>query len=337
MSKRQDPKPTGFELRSVINQFLDEYRGTSEKTLDYYRDHLGNFLAYLAAEAPEVIELAQVGPIHVRAWLNHELGRTYLRGSHIHQIQPATVEGRRQALNRLFAWCIEQETFGVERNPVQKVRPPRLPKRVIVGFDKTEVRALLIESRKFPGSRSSEPALEWLGKRNFAILTLLLDTGARASELLGLTLDDIDWPRGRMLLHGKGAKDRRVPFHNRASTALKDYLHMRPEVPFDHLWVTLRHTPMKANKAGLSNLAALLKALGRYSEVTDVHAHRFRHTYASRWWMAQDNPNIYVLMNLLGHVKIETTMRYLRGLGIEYGTERGEFASVMDHKDFNLL
>lgn len=336
MSKRQDPKPTGVELRSVISEFLEEYRGTSPKTLDYYRGNLDNFLRYLSAEAPEVVLLEDVGPIHVRAWINYELGRSYEIKGHIKQIQPATVEGRRQALYRLFAWAVEQETFGLDRNPVAKVRRPRLPKRVIVGFDKQEVRALLLESRKFPGATKKEPSLAWLGKRNFAMVTLLLDTGARASELLGLTMDDIDWPRGRILLHGKGAKDRRVPFHNRASTALKEYLHVRPEVPFDNLWVTIRHTPLTTNHSSLSSLDALLKALGRYSGVEDVHAHRLRHTFAVRWWMSQDNPNIYALMNLLGHVKIETTMRYLRGLGIDYGTD-GNFASVMDHEDFRLL
>ena len=62
----------------------------------------------------------------------------------------------------------------------------------------------------------------------------------------------------------------------------------------------------------------MLKNLGKYANVENVHPHRFRHTYAAEWWTA--NRDLYALKNLLGHSRLQTTEIYLRSLGLEYGT-----------------
>lgn len=123
----------------------------------------------------------------------------------------------------------------------------------------------------------------------------------------------LDWPHHRIKVLGKGSKWRYVPMGSKVSRALKDYLRQRPQIEADALWLTQRRTPL-----AYGTLNAMLRHLGDYAGVPDVTPHRFRHTYASEWY--RHLRDIMALKNLLGHSKVEVTQRYLRSLGVDYGT-----------------
>src|SRR3990167_4112991 len=208
-------KLTHYGLTETIDEFLSEYRTTSAKTLAHYHANVARSL-YDSLRLAGLHFIHEVEPRHIRAWLNAELGRPYEIKGVAKTIQPATVEGRRQAAARFFQWCIEQDYLT--QNPVARVKPPRLPQRQIVGFDNTEVRRLLRYAR---GTRGR---IDWIVKRDAAIITFLFDTGARASELMALTVDAIDWKRHQVILDGKGAKQRPVPLNDHTASALRAYL-----------------------------------------------------------------------------------------------------------------
>lgn len=286
-------EPSSFELSEKVAEFIDGYRyGGSRKTLLHYEDHLGRcFMTFMKRK--HVSTLDGVTPAVLREYLQAEAATG---------IAPSTLASRYQAGATFFKWAEDQEY--VQFSPFRKVRRPKVPQAAVIGFDKNEARRLTDESARGGG---------WIGLRDQAIVVFLFDTGARANELLSLTAGDVDFARKRALLHGKGSKDRFVPLGPKNLAALRAYLKVRPQNAVANLWLTQRRTVMAEGA-----LWMMLTNLGKYAKVDNVHAHRFRHTYASKWYTR--HRDIMALRNLLGHAKVETTQRYLRSLGLDYGT-----------------
>lgn len=299
MALRQVLKPVGFEPQTVIPAFIEEYEyGPSQKTVAFHRDNLlQNFLPYLNGRA--VKDVAEVTP---------ELMRHYLVEQASRGLKPWTLSGRFYSALRFFNWCIEQGY--IDANPMARLKRPKTPERARNAFNRKEIHRLMTVANAKPG---------WIGARDRALLSVLLGTGARASELAGIEMRDIDWPRRRILLHGKGSKDRRVPMGAVTAKAIRDYIRVRPAVNTDRLWVTHRQAPME-----YSAIEMMVRHLGDYADVHPCHLHRFRHTFAVEFYGR--NRDILALKGMLGHTSVEMTMRYLASLGIDYH-ETGKYSS----------
>ena len=153
------------------------------------------------------------------------------------------------------------------------------------------------------------PARRWVGATARILLTLL-DTGVRCAEAVGLDRADCALPERRLLVrHGKGGKDRIVPFAGRCADAIAAYLADRGTAP-GPLLVAARSARLNAGVRlrpnGLKQL--LLRRLGRDAGIPKVHAHRFRHTFAT-WAIAHDARELDV-QHLLGHRSPEMVRRY---------------------------
>ena len=163
--------------------------------------------------------------------------------------------------------------------------------------------------------RYAAQASGWLGKRDRAIVLLMLGTGARADEVLSVLPNCINWPHREIVLHGKGDRDRRMKLGPELYRALREYDAVRPKLPGNHWWVTQRNT-----RLAYPAFWAMIKHLGEYAGVEGVHPHRFRHTFATEFTMG-NNGNIRATQRRLGHSKIQTTENYLQSLGTDYGLE----------------
>ena len=144
------------------------------------------------------------------------------------------------------------------------------------------------------------------GCRNQAIILILRDTGLRASELLQLTLADIQWKERRIHIRwGKGRKQRVVPLGARPAAAIRDYLtRFRGEAPgYVFLGARQPHRPLAP-----FSLVTLFDRLGRRAGVHHVHAHRFRHTFAT--WAIENQARELDVQYLLGHSTSAMVRRY---------------------------
>lgn len=300
MPRRRDPEPLTFELSEVISQFYADYSSGSQRTLGLYQYRVGIFQRW--CDAHGLVALGDITPDHLRKLFEEESQRTYERGGTLRPISPTSTVQLQSSIARFFSWCIEQEYLA--SSPMEKVR--RLPQPILAAraFEREECTRLIREAARADG---------WLARRDRALVTFMLDTGARIGEVVKLTPRHFDWPRRRVLLNGKGLKDRWVPLGTKATKSVRDYLAVRPKIASERVWATTRGTPLNG-----PSLDMMLRNLGRYANVEHVHAHRFRHTYATEWY--QRHHDIMALKNLLGHSKVETTQKYLRSLGIEYGT-----------------
>ncbi len=135
------------------------------------------------------------------------------------------------------------------------------------------------------------------------ILLLLLDTGLRRGELLGLVLSDLDLGGRVLLVRGKGGRERRLSFGDAVADALGHFIaRWRPA-----------GTLLTSRLGRALRPAALRRILARgggRAGISGLHAHRFRHTFALRYLEA--GGDVFTLQRLLGHSTLDMVQRYLR-------------------------
>ncbi|MBA2708324.1 MAG: tyrosine-type recombinase/integrase [Gemmatimonadaceae bacterium] len=308
MPRQRAAQQPAFELSDAIASLLDEYAYEgSAKTHSFYADNVGRALGgYLAARG--VVTLEAVTRDHVRDFLIAEKRRTYTRHGQPdvhHLISNSTLRHRYGAARRFFGYCVERG--WIAHSPMEGMRAPRKEKRAVFPFSQDEARRLV---------RYASQASGWLGKRDRALILLMLGTGARADEVLGVAPGCINWPKREIVLHGKGGKDRRMRLGPELYRALREYDAVRPKLPGNLWWVTQRNTRLTYPAFWM-----VVKHLGEYAGVEDSHPHRFRHTFATEFTAA--NRDIRATQRRLGHEKIQTTENYLHALGVDYGLEDG--------------
>jgi len=283
-----------FELSDIATEFVSEYALGSWKTRDHYAGQiLRSWLPYFDGQG--VSRADAITPPMIRDFLIAEKERG---------LSPQSIAHRYATIRVFLNWCVAQGY--VEENPALRVRRPQTPKPMVNPFPRDEIKRLVEYSGNGPGHTPT---------RDRAIVIILLDTGARASELLGMRYSCVDRTQRRVTLHGKGGKDRRVPLGVQAMKALTAWLRVRWEVPGnDHIWLTQRRTTLSLN-----SLEAMLANLGDRAGVEECRPHRFRHTAATEHYLAHHD--LLAVRSMLGHEKFDTTQRYLRRLGLDYAAE----------------
>jgi integrase/recombinase XerD len=148
-----------------------------------------------------------------------------------------------------------------------------------------------------------------LGCRDYAILVLLCRLGLRGGEVIGLTLDDVDWRAGEIVVTGKGGRRDRLPVPVDVGTALADYVHrVRPSV--EDRAVFLRHcAPIR----GISETGAIRSVLARAcarAGIAYANPHRLRHTVATE--MLRAGVSLRDIGQVLGHRDALATATYAK-------------------------
>jgi site-specific recombinase XerD len=148
-----------------------------------------------------------------------------------------------------------------------------------------------------------------MGRRDYAILVLLCRLGLRGGEVVGLTLDDIDWRAGVVMVIGKGGRRDRLPLLADVGEALADYLrHGRP--PTEDRAIFLRCcAPIRGLKATGSIRSILAGACAR-AGIAYVRPHRLRHTLASE--MLRGGVTLRDIGQVLGHQSAAATAVYAK-------------------------
>jgi integrase/recombinase XerD len=147
-----------------------------------------------------------------------------------------------------------------------------------------------------------------VGRRDFAVITVLHRLGLRCAELTGLRLDDVDWQAGTLTIHGKGNRIDRLPLPVDVGQALVDYLRDgRPQTTARTMFVraVAPHTELAP-----SGVSCIVARAARRAGLGTVHAHRLRHTTASRTLNA--GASLEEVAHLLRHASPATTTIYAK-------------------------
>lgn len=195
---------------------------------------------------------------HVEAFIAHLL-RTR---------SPATAETRYQGLQRFFAWC---EAEGeVSSSPMARMRPPKVGEQPVAVPSIEDLQRLL----------EACSTNDFEGRRDTAMIRLLLDAGLRLGELVGLTVEDVDLQARMVGVTGKGDRYRVGSFGVKTAKAIDRYLRVRrghAHADLPELWLGLKG-PMTG-----SGVRQMLWRRSGEAGIERLHPHQLRHYFAHSW------------------------------------------------------
>jgi len=297
-----DMDKSEISLRLLIEQFdiHNRVEGQSPKTREWYNSSLGQLVAYLEAESMS----AKLGEIDFRSVENYILYLQSKRKWDDHPsipgrdrtLSPVSVRTKVRAVRAFFSW-LHKEGF-TEANLLADLRPPKAPRKLVRVLTTEEIRKLL----------SAIDRKTTVGARDFAIVTMLLDTGLRLSEVTNLQMRDLLLENGYVKVLGKGGKERIVPFGATVSLALTRYIaFFRGEAAhpgIGSVFLTVDSHPMTSKAVYLA-----LKRLAGKTDVKRLHPHLCRHTLAVNYLM--NGGDVFSLQQILGHASLEMVRRYV--------------------------
>ena len=281
-------------MQSEIGNFLNYLtyeRNVSANTVEAYRDDLESFVKFLCNDyfsmARDQLDLRRVDHLSVRAYLAH-LGKRKLARS--------SIARHLSALRSFFKFLMREGV--VQANPARSVSTPKREKPLPSVMQTSEV-ALLIEQ--------ADPSTP-LGARDRAFLELLYASGLRISELVGIDLDDVELRARLVKVHGKGSKERIVPFGSKAEEALRAWMAARGTVVRDveeqALFLNYRGQRITTRSVARLFDGYLRKAALR----SGISPHTMRHSFATH--LLNAGADLRGIQELLGHSSLSTTQRY---------------------------
>ncbi len=261
-------------------------RNLAPNTVQAYATDLVDYIAFFAGEA-----VTDPGAITI-----DHLTR-YLKQMNERALSTFSISRKMSAI-RMFHRFLEGEGY-ISHNPVEQINLPKLSQRLPVVLDQPEMERLL----NCPDHSTV------LGLRDRAILEVAYATGARVSELIHLTLNDLLLEDELVRVFGKGSRIRVVPIGQAAIEWLQRYLrqareHLLKSVDTDIIFLNRRG-------AGLSRMG-LWKIVQRYAMKAGISKpispHTIRHSFATH--LIEGGADLRAVQEMLGHVNITTTQIY---------------------------
>lgn len=283
------PRTPANEIQAEFGRYLLQERGLASTTVNYYRSFAGEFLADRFGAG--AIDLSLLRPADVTAFVR---GRAA-------SIKSKRVQLMTTTLRSLLRWARYRGGISVDLaacvpsvanwslSTLPRALPPGQSKQVLASCDRKTA----------------------IGRRDYAILVLLARLGLRASEVVTLTLGDLDWQAGFITVRGKGGRQSKLPLPLDVGEAIADYLrYARP--PTTNRRVFLRGRAPITSFQGSQAIAYVVRhALARAGiDSPRKGAHQFRHTLASE--MLRHGASLAEIGELLRHRSPQTTAIYAK-------------------------
>jgi integrase/recombinase XerD len=275
-------------LKGMVSAFLStrRLRNLSPNTITFYSQHLNKFLEFMESHYPDA-SLDQIDYTNLREYVSR-LKESHSAGGVNHHIK---------VLKILFKFMVEEGV--ISENPSNKIPRIKTDQTTIVTFSNSQIMSML---------EVIKHQMDFPGIRNYALITLLYDTGCRISELLDLKTDGIQLDEKILTVIGKGRKGRVVPFGDRSLVSLVKYLNRRNKVFGNDgsLFLTKFGDPLTLRMTN-----KIIERIGKKAQVRNIRlsAHTFRHTFAKNWLM--NGGDIFSLQKILGHKTLDMVRNYV--------------------------
>jgi integrase/recombinase XerD len=254
----------------------------SRGTLGFYQRKLKNFTDFCESKA--VKNIMQITP---------SLLRDYLLELETKGHNPGGCHAAYRTVKTFLRWWENEVEPKDWSNPIRKVKAP---KRSIEPLDPVDIEAV----KAMMGVCSHNLT----GQRDKAMMLFLLDTGVRASELVSISLEDVNPTTGDVLVRvGKGRKPRTVYLGSKSRKALRAYLKLRRD-KCEALWIT-----DEEERLTFWGVKSLMTRRANQAHVKIPQLHAFRRWFALSCLRA--GMNVYSLQELMGHADLQVLRRYL--------------------------
>ena len=315
------------KLRGLIKELppfcADFFRGieplTSTRTRIAYAYDLRIFFDFLKTSNSQVARMGENIPLSVLEQLtvtDLEEYMEYLKvyiSEEQHKHMQNTEQGvfrKMSALRSFYGYFYKRQL--IEKNPTLLVDMPKIREKEIIRLEADEVASLLdfVEHGGDHLTGQKRAYYEKTKERDLAIITLLLGTGIRVSELVGLNIDDVDFRNNGLHLIRKGRKEMTVYFGNEVADALEQYIEGSRKliIPKEGHEDALFYS-MQRRRIGVQAVQNLVKKYAK--EVTPlkkITPHKLRSTYGTALY--QETDDIYLVAEVLGHSDVNTTRKH---------------------------
>lgn len=268
-------------------EYLQIERNYSQYTIEHYQHDISDFHLFMSEQGLKDLNDVEYADI-----------RIYLTRLFDQQLSRKSVARKISCMRSFYKFLLREKI--TENNPFSLVSIPKLEKRLPDFFYEEELTQL------FEACETETV----LGRRNKALLELLYGTGIRVGECSKIQLKDVDFSLSTVLVHGKGKKERYVPFGSFAHDALEDYInHGRLELlkgKQDHhyLFVNFRGGPL--TDRGIREI--LNKVIEKSALTGKIHPHKLRHSFATH--LMSNGADMRTVQELLGHAFLSSTQVY---------------------------
>ena len=316
------------ELLKELPPFAKDYfraidTTTSTRTRISYAYDMQVFFRFLVSENPvykdysptdfKVEDLDRINARDIEEYLEYlkvyEADEDKKAGTSVYTNGERGLKRKMSSLRGFYGYYFRQEM--IKTNPTVLVDMPKVHEKAITRLDADEV-ALLLDHIENAGASLSGQAAAYFEKtkeRDLALITLLLGTGIRVSECVGLDLEDLDFKNGAIKVVRKGGNEAVVYFGDEVEKALLNYLEVREGMvtaPGHEHALFLSTQRKRINVRSVENLVK--KYVTPVTTTKHITPHKLRSTYGTALY--RETGDIYLVADVLGHKDVNTTRRH---------------------------
>jgi len=312
------------KLRSMMKElprfcheyFLGTEHTTSSRTRLAYAYDLGIFFSFLQENNPvckrydiqdiPVEVLDRITPLDIEEYLNYL--KVYTKDGVEHTNDERGISRKLASLRSFYNYYFRREL--IKTNPPDLVKTPKLHEKEIIRLDVDEVAMLLDEVES--GEKLTPHQLayhEQTKTRDLALLSLLLGTGIRVSECVGIDVNDLDFKNNGVKVRRKGGAEVVVYFNDEVADALLDYLDVRNEMQAAEGHANALFLSMQKKRMSVRSVEKLVKKYASLvTTMKKITPHKLRSTFGTNLY--QETGDIYLVADVLGHKDVNTTRRH---------------------------
>ena len=245
-----------------------------------------------------------------------------------------TEQGKKRkmsALRSLFTYFYKSEL--IERNTAELVDMPKLHEHEIIRLEPNEVAILLDQVEAGEKlTKSQQKYHEKTRLRDLALLTLLLGTGIRVSECVGIDIDDIDYDNNGLSIHRKGGYNTTIYFPDEVRTALLDYYEQRKLIPACEGSEKAFFLSLQNKRITVRAVENLVKKYARnVTTLKKITPHKLRSTFGTNLY--RESGDIYLVADVLGHKDVNTTRKHYAAQEDENRRRAARMVKLRENKD----
>lgn len=333
-----------LQLRELIKKlpkfclefFIGIESKTASRTRIAYAYDLGCFFDYLHENNPickrvsipeiPITILDCLTPMDIEEYLYHI--KLYEKDGVAHTNDERAIKRKLSSLRTFYNYFYKNEL--IDTNPAIKVDMPKIHDKAIVRLDVDEVAQLLDEVESGEKLSSRQQMYHQRTKtRDLALLTLLLGTGIRVSECVGLDITDVDFKNNGIKVHRKGGAEVMVYFGDEVMEAIADYMEERSAITPVEGHANALFLSMQNKRITVRAVENLVKKYSKLvTNVKNITPHKLRSTYGTTLY--QETGDIYLVADVLGHKDVNTTRKHYAALEEDRRRRAGRVVKLRD-------
>lgn len=305
------------ELPSYVRQFFRAIQQSkaSRTRLGYARD-IKTFFEYVVEcyteadlNSPMDVSLdilSSIDSMFIEDYMDHL--QMYRKDGRIITNGKASIKRKIVSLNVFYAYYYKNDL--VTGNPVAKIERPKVPEKQIVRMDAAET-AQFLDTVEYGLNLTSKQQQyhEKTKIRDLALLTLMLSTGIRISECIGLDINHVDFDNMCIKIIRKGGKEAIVYFSDEALEPLQDYIQERKKLNPQKGHENALFLSSQMKRISIRTVENLVKKYSRTAvPLKHITPHKLRSTYGTALY--QETSDIYLVADVLGHTDVNTTRKH---------------------------